>query len=116
MAIDTVQEGELQALTEWGYDKEWEGLDSLLSLGVWRRLARVDRALYASHKIAEMLIRDQRGKDDARDEDVSYKGLNACDVEALRLAVIELGSCAQEALGEVRENKYGCIGTKRANA
>ncbi len=112
MASRVVHDGELQAVTEWCNDTQWREREPALSVGVWRRLATVDRALYASNRIAEMLIRDQRGKSDAREnDDVSYHGLNVCDVEALSLAMVELGDHAERVLGEVRENASGCCGT-----
>ena len=101
-----------EAVTKWCDDLKWQELNGLLPMGVWRRLAVVNRALYASNRIAEMLVEDARGKDDARDDDrVVYKGFDSYQVEALRLAMIELGSRAEEALGEVRENEYGRHGT-----
>jgi hypothetical protein len=117
MASKRVQGRELQAITEWSNDTQWEERDGVLSAGVWRRLATVDRALYASNRIAEMLMRDQRGKQDARlTEGVSYQGLAAIDAEALSLAMVELGNRAEEVLEEVRENEYGCCGTLRAKS
>jgi hypothetical protein len=108
------QKNTLPAITDWSDDKQWEALDGLLPVGVWRRLAVTNRALYASNHIAEMLARDARGKDDAEDnKDIVYDGLSCLDVEALRLAQVELGSRAEECLAEIRDNELGCFG-KRA--
>lgn len=119
-AFHTAQSGKAgtyEGVTKWCDDLKWQKLDGLLRMGVWRRLAVANRALYASNRIAEMLVEDARGKDDARDDDrVIYKGLGSFQVEALRLAMIELGSRAEEALGEVRENEHGCCGTLRAKS
>ena len=114
IAFHTAQPGKTgsyEAATKWCDDLKWQELDGLLSMGVWRRLAAANRALYASNRIAEMLVEDARGKDDARDDDrVIYKGLDGCQVEALRLAMIELGSRAEEYLEKVRDNDHGCCG------
>lgn len=112
MATQRVQDCELEAITGWCNDMEWHEHDGSLAIGVRNRLATVDRALYASNRIAEMLLRDQRGKNDARQtEGVVYPGISALEVEALSLAMIELGNRAEEVLSEVRENEYGCCGT-----
>lgn len=117
MATSRIQDSKVQAITEWIGDDEWKERDGALSIGVWRRLALVDRSVYASNRIAEMLIRDQRGKSDARDNpEVSYQGLPACEVEALNLAMLELGKRAEETLEEVRQNDRGCCGTPRAQS
>lgn len=120
MAIATVTgtapEGANEAVTKWVDDEQWEALDEQLSVGVWRRLAGVNRALYASNHIAGMLVRDARGKAYAHDIDtVTYDGLDAMDVEALGLALVELGARAETLLAEVRENDHGCCGTAKAD-
>lgn len=102
-----------EANTQWCYDKHWEERDKDLPIGVRNRLAVVDRSIYASNAIARMLVADARGKEDAADDDrVIYKGLDACEVAALRLALIELGDRAEEMLTEVRENANSCCGAR----
>lgn len=117
MATQIVQDSATQAMTEWCDDQEWARRDDALPVGVWRRLQIVNRALYAINAIAEMLARDRRGKSDAEaNEGVIYQGLNVCDAEALEIAMIELGSRAEEVLVEVRDDRYGCCGTSRASS
>jgi hypothetical protein len=118
MATEILQEPEVstyEAITEFCTDAAWNELDGNLPIGVWRRLAVVDRSLYASTHIAEMLVKDARGKRDARDDErVTFEGLSSSAVEALELAMIELNSRANEHLEEVRTNAHGCAG-KRVN-
>lgn len=103
--------GNFEAATEWCHDTEWRNLDDHLPLGVLNRLAKANRSLFASNRIAEMLVKDMRGKADARDDDrVKYSGLNTVDVEALALAMLELGGLAEDMLTEIRESADGYRG------
>ncbi|NYE27319.1 hypothetical protein HDE78_000244 [Rhodanobacter sp. K2T2] len=111
MAAERVQDSQREAITKCCSDMQWKELESVIGIGVQRRLATVDRSLFASNQIMQMLNQDRLGKNDARDEDgVIYQGFSAVEEEALTMAMIELGSCAQEALAQVRDNDSGCWG------
>lgn len=111
--ILTDSETNSDAITAYYTDERWELRDGALPPGVLRRLAAVDRSLHASSHIAELLVRDARGKRDARENDgVAYAGLSATDAEALEVAMIELNSRATERMEEVRESAHGCCDRK----
>lgn len=98
------------AITTLGSDLEWEGLEPHLSIGVYRRLAKTDRALYAATHIAEMLHADMLGRDDKEDNpEVEFNGFAPVDREALGVGMIELLRAAQGSLDEVRENRHCCV-------
>lgn len=112
-----LESGKLEANTEWCDDREWAERDGQLPLGVWIRLAGANRSLFAANSIAKMLVRDERGRDEAHhDADVSYTGMNPTDREALQLAMIELSDRAEALLTEVREDAHGCCGIRRDHA
>lgn len=103
-----------EVCTEWPDDSAWTGLEGLLPMGIAMRLARVNRALYASSYIANMLVKDERGKAVADSSvGVVYSGLSVCDVEALGLAMVELNAHAMEALDDIRDNDHGCCGHRQ---
>ena len=111
-----VQAAPEKAITEWCDDMQWEALDGTLPMGVWRRLMRAKRSLYAANAIQKMLLKDQLGKNDQRESGAEFVGLPAHEVEALRIAAIELGDQSEELLTEVQDNKYNCCGVKGVRA
>lgn len=98
-----------KALTQWYDDVQWESLDGHLNPGVWRRLMTAKRSLYAANHIQAMLLADHFGKMDKEDNDAEFEGLNGCDVEALRIAAIELGERAEQYLTQVQDDDHGCV-------
>lgn len=111
MATEKVTAGDTQeVITEYYTDHAWTKLDDRMPPGVWRRLACVDRNLFACNVIMAMLLKDRYGKDDA-DGEIDFAGaLSPLNAEALRIAAAELGARAEGALGEIRENEHDCCG------
>jgi hypothetical protein len=91
------------AITEWCHDLEWERFKEQLPGGTSDLLATVNRSLFASNRIARMLVADARGKRDAMDDDrVTFNSFTVLQVEALELAMVELGARAEECLDSAR--------------
>ena len=108
-SVEAVTEEPRKAITEWCDDLQWEALDGHLKPGVWRRLMRAKRALYAATSINRALFEDHLGKCDKKYNDAEFEGLHPGLVEALRIAVLELGDHAEGLLTEVQDDDHGCV-------
>lgn len=96
--------------TRWIPDAQWDGLADHLGPGMTNRLKSVDRAVYALSQISRMLFADQCGRlDVVGEENVHFKGFTFPQVEALQIAVIELGAVAEAGINALRENDHGCL-------
>jgi len=103
------------AETQWPDDRAWEALDGKLSVGVWRRLMFAKRSLYAANRIQEMLLEHHLIEEFHDGKPGRHARLRGIDVEALKMAAIELGSRAEEPLTEVQDDTLGCCGPKRGS-
>ncbi len=111
------QSGPQKAETTLYSDRRWELLEGRLRIGVTNRLKRADSALYSLRVLTGMLFADSIGKGEVEAfEDTTHDGLSAAETEGIHIAVLALADIACEALDEIREDKYGCIGRKGANA
>lgn len=108
-AIDVQNDAE----TQWPDDRAWEALDGKLSPGVWRRLMFAKRSLYAANRIQEMLLEHHLIAEFHDGQPGHHARLKGINVEALKLAAIELGSRAEELLTEVQDDAFGCCGRRR---
>lgn len=113
MAAQIVNEGLEPATTgnteiPFWIDDEWETRSGLASPGTRRSLAEADRCLNAMNRIQTLLMRDIMLR--ALEDDDTVGVLAPVDVEALMLAVTELGRRAESSLERVRVNRHGCNG------
>lgn len=102
--------------TEWWSDLEWDAAMDRLPMGVANRLKVVDRSLFACENLLRMLMEDANATERAEAMEIQREGFSVFYRESLELAAIELAVRAGEALGAVRRNEHGCLGTARRKA
>ena len=97
----------IQEPAEEAYESMWE--TSGYPTAISRRLAGIDRKAHGLYSLHELMYRDMRNLDCAKDCGEEYAGLSRALLEGLRLAQAELFDALVTDLDEIREarNKYG---------
>lgn len=100
----------LRVNTDWYFDTAWDSLNDCLHVNITNRLKTADRALYALNRLSEMLFANTCGHTNAQADDVPpFTGLSPAEIEAIQIALIELGGIASGMLDGLRDNEHNCL-------